>query len=67
MTPEQLELNRVYTYHYKNMDWKHATAWRQTLLHNGRATEKSEEFVKIVNFIKKREYPGKYSKREFLE
>lgn len=67
MTPEQIELNRVYTYHYKNMDWKHATAWRQTLLKHGRATKASEQFVKIVNFIKKREFPGKYSVNSFLE
>jgi len=61
MTPEQIELNRVYTYHYKNMEWKHAIAWKQTLFKNGRATKESDKFTDIVNYIKRKNLPLKYS------
>lgn len=68
MSPEQAELNRVYTYHYKNMDEKHAIAWKQSLLKNGRATKKSDEFTDIVNYIKRKNFPFKYSvEKKFLQ
>lgn len=55
MTPEQEKLDRWYTYLYKNISWKHATAWKQTLLKDGRITPQAKKFVKIVNYIKRKE------------
>lgn len=53
MTPEQE--NRFNNYLFKNITWKHAIAWKQVLLKDGRITPQAEKFAKIVNEIKKNE------------
>ena len=45
--------DRWWRYLYYNMDWKHATGIKKTLLKDGQMTAESERFAKIVNHVKR--------------
>jgi len=56
LTPKQQKDLTWYRYLYKDITFTHANSLKETMLKNGRITKESEQFVKVVNYVKQKRF-----------
>jgi hypothetical protein len=56
LTTKQQKDLAWFRYLYKDITYLHATALKGTMLKNNIATKESEQFVKVVNYVKQKKF-----------